>query len=146
MHDEGLQIGDTVLSISTDYRDYRKAGFQEFAVALSSNVVRIPPTVSTYQVSGIGVAFAAAILSLGICLGLRFPLIHKDSELDLLCELDLLLLARCQPKISVPEDVREEVFWSITSGERASKGDWIIIMGGKSFYFQFSDKVLKYIY
>ncbi|GJN75780.1 hypothetical protein PLICBS_009886, partial [Purpureocillium lilacinum] len=37
-----VSVGDRVIAISTDYRDYRKSAYQNYVVALDYNVVRVP--------------------------------------------------------------------------------------------------------
>lgn len=122
--DEPLLNEEQVLAISTDYRDYRKAAFQEFAVSWTFNTLTIPKQVSSNAIAGVGVGFVAAAFTLGICFGLSFPSTERTSGLD------LLLLARSQPKHLVPEDVRHEVFRSLALEERLTTGDWIVINGG----------------
>lgn len=118
-------IGDVVLSVSTDYRDYRKAAFQRYAVAPIFNTLRVPSDVRIESVAGIGVAFAVAAISLGVCFGAVFP------DPDVEAGLDLLILARSQPKHSIPEDVWGEVFQGLKKSEKIRRGDWLLVYGGE---------------
>ena len=72
-----VQRGDVVLAASTDYRDLRKAAYQEYAVSTTFNIARIPKQVSKLSVSGLGVAFVAAALALGVCLSCDFSNIDE---------------------------------------------------------------------
>jgi hypothetical protein len=69
-----------------------------------------------------GVAFVAAAISLGICLGLTLS--HKRH-----LQLGLLNLARAQGREDMPEDIVGEVCYSLD--KRPVAGDWILIYGGK---------------
>ncbi|RMD39606.1 hypothetical protein DV735_g5529, partial [Chaetothyriales sp. CBS 134920] len=127
--DVGLEVGDVVLGISTDYRDYRKAAFQQYAIASSFNLCRIPPKL--YQSHGIlpsiGVAFVSAALALGVCIGLDFSKTVGDSQGP-----DLFSIVRSLDRTSISEDIRQECFDSITESERIRPGDWIAIWGASS--------------
>jgi NADPH:quinone reductase-like Zn-dependent oxidoreductase len=111
------------LSIATDYRDFRKSGFQEYAVVDSFNAVRLLDDVNPPRAAAVGVAFVAAALSLGVCLGMT--LYHKRG-----LNVDLLNLARAQDRVEVPEDVADEVFDALGTRDRAVAGDWVLIYGG----------------
>ncbi|KAF2095397.1 GroES-like protein [Rhizodiscina lignyota] len=134
---DDLKVGDTVLAISTDYRDYRKAAFQEFAISSAFNVLRVPETISTETISGMGVAFVTATLSLGVCLGQKFFMKKSGKELD------LCLLAQTQQEHEVPEDVRDVVFNGIPTAERAQIGDWLLIMGASAISGQIAVQLAK---
>jgi NADPH:quinone reductase-like Zn-dependent oxidoreductase len=110
--------------ISTDYRDLRKAAYQEYVVSSDFNVARIPPSISFQQAAGLGVAFSAAAITLGICMGIDFSTILDGP--------DLLSLVRSVKPESIPEDVRAECLNGITDDERAVQGDWVAIWGGMS--------------
>ena len=112
--------------ISTDYRDYRKSAFQEYAVARTHNTVRIPEHIRTTQAAGAGVAFVAAALALGISLGIKFLKYQGGGPVD------LTFLARSQSKHLVPEDVRKEIYDNPSSLTQPRQGDWILVMGGKA--------------
>lgn len=113
-----------MLSIATDYRDFRKSGFQEYAVVDSFNAVKLLGDLNPPRAAAVGVAFVAAALSLGLCLGMT--LYHKRG-----LYLDLLSLARAQDRDEVPHDVAEEVFDALSMRDRAVAGDWVLIYGGK---------------
>ncbi|KAH6609296.1 alcohol dehydrogenase -like domain-containing [Trichoderma cornu-damae] len=122
--DSRLKEGDRVLVISTDYRDLRKAAYQEYVVSSDFNVARIPPSISFQQAAGLGVAFSAAAIALGICLGVDFSSILDGP--------DLLQLVRSADPESIPADVRAECLQGIADGERAVPGDWVAVWGGSS--------------
>lgn len=71
-----------------------------------------------------GVAFVAATIGLGICLGLTFPGANEPEALN------LLETARLQNEDEVPEDTFDEVFNAISLWNRPNAGDWILIYGG----------------
>ncbi|AEO58523.1 hypothetical protein MYCTH_53905 [Thermothelomyces thermophilus ATCC 42464] len=113
-----------VLVISTDYRDLRKSAFQHYVVALDYNTVRLPPSISHEEGSTLGVAFVAAALSLGVCMGLDF-----SSVLD---GPDIYSLIRQLPPDALAPDVRDECLNALPSQERAQPGDWLAVWGGSS--------------
>lgn len=117
-----------VMVISTDYRDYRKAAFQEYAIAWVYNTVKIPEHIPSSQAAAAGVAFVAAALAMGISLGIKF-LDHRGGG-----PIDLLSLARAQNRDLVPEDVRKEIFENSSSSRQPQQGDWILVMAGKSTF------------
>ncbi|KAK6392520.1 hypothetical protein LTR65_003651 [Meristemomyces frigidus] len=121
-----LKEGDIVLCASTDYRDMRKAAFQEYAIALEHNVCKLPKHVSVAQGAAIGVAYVAAGLALGVCLGLRLPAFGSAQHLD------LRALVRSLPPKEIPADVRAECLQSLEEDQRPQSGDWIAIWGGSS--------------
>ncbi|EHY56657.1 hypothetical protein HRR83_002259 [Exophiala dermatitidis] len=116
--------GDKVIVISTDYRDLRKAAYQEYVVATDFNAARLPPRVSPEAGSALGVAFVAAALCLGICAGLDFSSIANGP--------DLLSLVRGIDPERLPEDIRAECSNGIDRESRAKEGDWLAIWGGSS--------------
>ncbi|KAI0412940.1 quinone oxidoreductase [Xylaria grammica] len=116
------QEGDQVIVISTDYRDLRKAAFQEYVVASDFNVVKLPPTITPHTGASLGVAFVAAALSLGVCMGLSFQNIADGP--------DLLKLIRTLGRNLLSEDIQSECFDTLDITERAGPGDWIAIWGG----------------
>lgn len=118
-----VHVGDVVLSPSTDYRDIRKAAFQEFVVSTEHNAARIPSSVSLETGAAIGVAFVAASLALGICLGVDFSAASVRGP-NLLVQLRTI-----QPK-EFPDDIRTECLDGIVASERAKVGDWIAVWGG----------------
>jgi NADPH:quinone reductase-like Zn-dependent oxidoreductase len=112
-----------VLVISTDYRDLRKAAYQQYVVAPDYNTVRLPPTLSVEQGSTLGVAFVAAALALGVCMGLDFSSILDGPN--------LYTLLRQLPSDSIASDIRDECLETIQGHERAQHGDWLAVWGGK---------------
>jgi NADPH:quinone reductase-like Zn-dependent oxidoreductase len=116
--------GDWVIVISTDYRDLRKAAYQQCVVATDFNVCRLPPNVSPESGSALGVAFVAAALCLGICAGLDFSNLADGPDL-------LSIVRRLDPQ-RLPQDVRSECLEGISLRERAKQGDWVAIWGGSS--------------
>lgn len=122
-----LQIGDVVLVPSTDYRDIRKAAFQEYAVTTHYNAAKIPPTTSIYGGASLGVAYVAAALALGVSFGLDFGLAQNVPGPDLRG-----FLKDVNPQ-DIPEDVRPECLPSSEAGaERVHSGDWIAIWGAST--------------
>ncbi|KAK0612130.1 chaperonin 10-like protein [Immersiella caudata] len=119
-----LQLKDRVLVISTDYRDLRKAAYQEYVVAFDYNTVRLAAHLSFEEGSTLGVAFVAAALALGVCMGVDFSSILDGP--------DLYTLIRQIPSESLAPDIRDECLASIASHERATSGDWLAVWGGSS--------------
>ncbi|KAI6354321.1 hypothetical protein MCOR25_008675 [Pyricularia grisea] len=113
-----------VIAISTDYRDKRKAAYQEYAIASDFNVVRIPSSISMEQGATIGVAYVAAVLALGVSLGVDFSSVAGGPN--------LFQLVRAVGSPDLPEDVRSECLDGIQSHERAVAGDWVAVWGGSS--------------
>jgi len=113
-----------VLAISTDYRDLRKAAYQEYVVAFDYNTVRLPPSISAEEGSTLGVAFVAAALALGVCMGVDFSGVENGP--------DLFSLVRNVATEEIAEDIRQECLDSIRDHERARSGDWLAVWGGKS--------------
>jgi NADPH:quinone reductase-like Zn-dependent oxidoreductase len=124
-----LRIGDRVLVPSTDYRDIRKAAFQEYAIATYYNAARIPPETSTQQGSAVGVAFVAASLALGVSFGLDFSVAAKSPGPNLI---DIISNVLCGSGITA--DIRNECN-SSRGGDRIRTGDWLVIWGGKPSSF-----------
>jgi NADPH:quinone reductase-like Zn-dependent oxidoreductase len=118
-----ILINLQVLVISTDYRDLRKAAYQQYVVAFDYNTVRLPPTLSAEQGSTLGVAFVAAALALGVCMGLDFSSILDGPN--------LYTLLRQLPPDSIAADIRDECLETIQGHERARPGDWLAVWGGK---------------
>lgn len=116
--------GDLVIVVSTDYRDCRKAAYQEYVVVTDFNAARLPPNIPAESGSAIGVAFVAAAISLGICAGLDFSRCANGPDL-------LSIVRRLDPQ-QLPEDVRSECLDGINESERAKEGDWLAIWGGSS--------------
>ena len=112
-----------VLSLSTDYWDFRKAAFQQYSVASDFNVCRLPWNVSVEPGAATGVTFVSAILALAICLGLDFSTRGPN----------LLHILRTVKPLSIPEDARDECLNEI-EGERPRRGDLLAIWGGASHH------------
>ncbi|KAL9624660.1 MAG: hypothetical protein Q9160_001014 [Pyrenula sp. 1 TL-2023] len=133
-----LQPGDVVLGVSTDYRDSRKAAFQQYAVASDFNVCRVPSRLQTLTpiLPAIGVAFVTAALSLGVCLGLDFAATDPPG-----C--DLYRLVRTLDRNNLPEDIREECFDVLPEHERIRSGDWLAVWGASSTVGFFTVQLAK---
>lgn len=114
------------MAISTDYRDSRKAAYQQYSVVSDFNACRIPTNITVTEAAPLGVAFVAATLALGICLGLDFVGTNGQPRGP-----DLLRTVRSLPRESLPKDIRAECFDTIREDERPRPGDWIAIWGGK---------------
>lgn len=123
-----IQSGDVVFGPSTDYRDVRKAAYQEYVVTTDSNVARIPKGYNVKHGAALGVAFVAAAIGLGSSFGLDFG----DLVADVPRGPNLHGLARAVDRSAIPEDVRAEVFEHLPYHERPQKGEWIVIWGGLS--------------
>lgn len=119
-----IQQGDIVIVASTDYRDLRKAAFQQYSIASAFNTIRLPKTVSINSGSILGVAFVSAVLALGVCMGVNFDGIENGP--------DLLSILRSIKSDLLPADVREECLRGISKNERAKAGDFLVIWGGSS--------------
>ncbi|KAM3429741.1 hypothetical protein NHJ13734_008044 [Beauveria thailandica] len=113
-----------VIAISTDYRDARKAAYQEFVVAPSYNVVKLPRQLSPDQGAALGVAFVTSALALGSCFGLSFS--------DVAGGPDLRSVIEDVGEDRIPHDVRYEALRSMQDHERALEGDWVAIWGGSA--------------
>lgn len=121
-----IEVGDVVSCPSTDYRDPRKAAYQQYAVARQSNVWRLPPEVPMSKAAATGVAYVAAVLCLSVCLGVELPSLGATPAFD------LLKLVRSLPSDSLPVDIRDECLRGVAEYERPHDGDWIAIWGGSS--------------
>ncbi|BCR98408.1 zinc-binding alcohol dehydrogenase family protein [Aspergillus luchuensis] len=121
-----VRVGDKVLVPSTDYRDIRKAAFQEYAVATHFNAARIPSNSCIHASASLGVAFVASVLALGVSLGLDFRECAQapgPNLQDTVAQLDIN---------DIPADIRGECFSSSAVPERLRKGDWIAIWGAST--------------
>ncbi|EOA88033.1 uncharacterized protein SETTUDRAFT_160546 [Exserohilum turcica Et28A] len=119
-----IHEGDIVIIPSTDYRDLRKAAFQEYSIASAFNTIRLPTHISINSGSILGVAFVSAVLSLGICMGVSFEDVENGPDL-------LNIVKNIDPE-RLPVDIRQECLDSIERSERAKSGDWLVIWGGSS--------------
>ena len=122
-----IQQGDVVFGASTDYRDVRKAAYQEYVVTTDYNVVRIPQGVDVKQGAALGVAFVAATIALGISFGLDFSRLREAPAGP-----DFLDLVRRLDPRDVPEDIRDEIFGGIPKSDRPQPGEWVAIWGANS--------------
>jgi NADPH:quinone reductase-like Zn-dependent oxidoreductase len=129
-----------VFSASTDYRDLRKAAYQEFVVAADYNVCRVPDNVPKQRLAGLGVAFVAATLALGVCLGSDFSQIQGSSSGP-----NLLGILKSLDAKSIPEDVREECLEGIPQSDIPRSRDWIAIWGGSSATAQILAQLAKLV-
>ncbi|KAL8710255.1 MAG: hypothetical protein Q9220_005187 [cf. Caloplaca sp. 1 TL-2023] len=116
-----------VFGPSTDYRDVRKAAYQEYLVTTDFNVARLPASLSVNDGAAIGVAFVAALLSLGVSLGFAF-----DNVVNAPKGPGLLELLKGVDRDQIPEDVREEALNAIKADDRPKAGDWFAIWGASS--------------
>ncbi|KAH7034535.1 chaperonin 10-like protein [Microdochium trichocladiopsis] len=121
---EYFSVGDRVVVISTDYRDLRKASFQQYVIASDFNTLRLPENVDPRQGACVGVGFVAAALALGVSLGLDFSNVHDGP--------DLLRLVRSLDAQRFAPDILHECLYGVEVSERAVAGDWIVIWGGSS--------------
>ncbi|KAK2593092.1 hypothetical protein QQS21_009222 [Conoideocrella luteorostrata] len=118
------KVGDRVTVISTDYRDLRKAAYQQYVVAQGHTVVRLPQHISFEAGSTFGVAFAAASIALGVSLGVDFSHVLGGP--------DLYQAVRDIGSDDLPEDVRNQCLEGIRPDERPRSGDWLVIWGGSA--------------
>lgn len=103
----------------------RKSAFQQYAVAHTFTVARIPRNIAPNAGASLGVAFVAAALSLGICFGVDFSTSAAAGP-------DYLSLLRAVPAALLPPDVAREAHAGIGPRERARAGDWVALWGGSS--------------
>ncbi|KAF4119237.1 NADPH:quinone reductase or related Zn-dependent oxidoreductase [Geosmithia morbida] len=103
---------------------WAEGAYQEFAVGLDYNLVALPPNLTYEQGSAVGVAFVAAVLALGVSLGLDFSTIAGGP--------DLFRLVRSIDSQKIPEDVRRETLNGIEESERLKPGDWLAVWGGSA--------------
>lgn len=120
---------DKVFGPSTDYRDIRKAAYQEYLVTTDFNVAKLPARLSVNSGAAVGVAFTSALLALGISLGLNFDIGGEAPQGP-----DLLKIAKEADRDEIPEDVQDEVLNGISDDERPQPGDWLAIWGGEYDY------------
>lgn len=129
-----IQQGDVVFGPSTDYRDVRKAAYQEYVVTTDYNVARIPSTTTVKEGAASGVAFVAAATSLGVSFGLDFTSSGGPDFLRIVRQLN--------PQI-VPEDIRDECFNSLSVFERPKAGEWLAIWGANTTTGQLALQLAK---
>lgn len=133
-----VQQGDVVFGPSTDYRDVRKAAYQEYVVTTDYNVARIPQSVNVKEGAALGVAFVAAAVSLGVSFGLDFA-----ASTSAPAGPDFLKLVRRLNPRDVAEDVRDECFNGISIAERPQPGEWLAIWGANSTSGQLALQLAK---
>lgn len=133
-----IQQGDVVFGASTDYRDVRKAAYQEYVVTTDYNVTRIPQGVSVKEGAALGVAYVAAVVALGVSLGLDFTRLRGAPHGS-----DLLELVRQLEPSDVPHDIRPEIFEGIATSERPQAGEWLAIWGANSMTGQIALQLAK---
>ncbi|CAI6338044.1 unnamed protein product [Periconia digitata] len=119
-----IRKGDVVIVPSTDYRDLRKAAFQQHSIASSFNAIRLPESISEQSGAILGVAFVSAVLTLGICMGVDFSAIEDGP--------DLRSLVQEIGSGRLPEDIRKECLQGIEDKERAQPGNFLVVWGGSS--------------
>jgi len=133
-----IQQGDVVFGASTDYRDVRKAAYQEYVVTTDYNVTRIPQGVSVKEGAALGVAYVAAITALGISFGLDLGSLRSGPRGP-----DLVQLSRSLDPREVPEDIKDEIFSGIEFSERPQPGEWLAIWGANSMTGQIALQIAK---
>jgi NADPH:quinone reductase-like Zn-dependent oxidoreductase len=116
-----------VMAVSTDYRDSRKGAYQEYAIVLEHNACRLPSILTPTRAAPLGVAYVAAAISLGLCLGVDFSRVEGKARGP-----DLLKTVRRLDPGTFPKDIKSECLEGIDLDERPNKGDWIVIWGGKA--------------
>ncbi|RAH46240.1 zinc-binding alcohol dehydrogenase family protein [Aspergillus brunneoviolaceus CBS 621.78] len=121
-----IRVGDRVLVPSTDYRDIRKAAFQQYAVATHFNAARIPDQTGVHVSASLGVAFVASTLALGVSLGLDFSTIAACPGPNLVDAVQSVDAAE------IPADVWEECFSAVPAQERLRRGEWLVIWGAST--------------
>lgn len=131
-----LQLGEWVLAVPTDYRDIRKSTFQEYTIVCCYNAIRIPKHVDPFKVASMGVAYVAAGLSLGVCLGVTFT---KGPEQR---EFNLLEIARRRPE-DIPDDILDEVFDALAPCYQAQPGEWLLVHGASTITGQIIIQLAK---
>ena len=123
-----IRVGDVVLSPSTDYRDIRKAAFQEYVISTEHNSARVPGDLPIQTSAAVGVAFVAAALALGVCCGVNFAGSSVSPSGP-----DLFRVVRQVAPNEFAADIRNEVLDGVKQPERAKPGDWLAIWGGQSY-------------
>lgn len=114
-----------MIVISTDYRDLRKAAYQEYAITATHNACRLPQTITPEAGASLGVAFVASALALGVCLGLDFSKLPTKGP-------NLPDIVRSLTADDLAEDIRDECLNGMPVGSGPTRGDWVAIWGGSS--------------
>ncbi|KAK4627982.1 FMNH(2)-dependent dimethylsulfone monooxygenase [Fulvia fulva] len=133
-----VKQGDVVFGPSTDYRDVRKAAYQEYVVTTDYNVTRVPAGVTVKEGAALGVAYVAAVTALGISFGVDFTSLQSVPAGP-----DLLRLTRTLERSKVPQDIHNEIFNGIPVSERPIPGEWLAIWGANSMTGQISLQLAK---
>ncbi|EME80743.1 uncharacterized protein MYCFIDRAFT_35639 [Pseudocercospora fijiensis CIRAD86] len=123
-----IQLGDVVLCASTDYRDQRKAAYQQYAIASQHTVCRLPGHVPIPQGAALGVAYIAASLALGVCLGVKLP---KAGSGKGVASPDIRRIVRRQRLEDLPPDQVAECL-AMDEKDLPKSGEWMVIWGGSS--------------
>lgn len=111
-----IQHGNVVYGSSTDYRDIRKAAFQEYLIANEFNLSRLADGAAhVNDVASLGTGFIAAVVGLGVCFGIDFSNLQNTSIPK---GPNLASIAREHVK-DAPEDTHAEI-QGISSDERKS--------------------------
>ncbi|KAF2720880.1 GroES-like protein, partial [Polychaeton citri CBS 116435] len=134
-----VKQGDVVFGPSTDYRDIRKAAYQEYVVTTDYNVARIPQGIEVKEGAALGVAFVAAALALGISFGLNFNHLQGAPTGP-----DYLSVVRSLDPRAVPLDIRDELFSKISASERPQLGEWLAIWGANTTTGQLALQLAKH--
>ncbi len=113
------------MAVSTDYRDSRKSAYQQYAVVSDFSACKLPVHISAEKAAPLGVAFVAAGIALGVCLGLDFGGSRVQGP-------NLLQTVRSISREDLPRDIRAECFDQMHESEVAKRGDWIAIWGGEN--------------
>jgi len=108
-------------------------------VTTESNVARIPQGVQVKEGAALGVAFVAAAIALGVSFGLDFSHLRTGPSGP-----DFLQIARSLDPRFVPDDIREEVFSSISQSDRPRPGEWIAIWGANTTTGQVAIQLAKH--
>ncbi|KAF2815376.1 GroES-like protein, partial [Mytilinidion resinicola] len=145
-----IKVGDTVIATSTDYRNTSKSTFQSYILASLSNTALLPPSIPPTTGAALGVAYVAAVLSLGICLGIDFSALPLASAAANAAGPHLLAIVAKIPDAKLPADVIAEcrkaqqedgehqfAYVERQRGE-VGKGDWIAVWGSSTTGFLIS--------
>lgn len=106
----------------------RKAAYQEYAIASQHTVCRLPSHIPIAHGAALGVAYVAASLTLGVCLGLRLPDIAQAKGTR---GPDIRQMVRRSALEDLPADTLSECL-SMPEHERPVAGEWLVVWGGSS--------------
>ncbi|RFU81694.1 hypothetical protein TARUN_479 [Trichoderma arundinaceum] len=96
----------------------------------------IPKHADPFKIASMGVAYVAAGLSLGVCLGLSFTKGPNKREFNLLEN------ARRYPE-DVPDDIFDEVFDALAPCYQAQPGEWLLVYGASTVAGQITIQLAK---